>query len=192
MAKSTPNRYPVRLSAEQRENLAQIVSVGSAPVRKVRHAQVLLASDRDRPGGTLTRDQIAASLHLHVNTVDRIRRRFFLEGEAPALERKARAAPAVTPKLDGSGEAQLVAICCAPAPQGRARWTLSLLAEELVKRRVVTSICVETVRQTLKKTSCSLGAKSAGASRRRTPRGSSPKWRKSSTFTPRSTAKRSR
>jgi hypothetical protein len=59
----------------------------------------------------------------------------------------------VPPRLDGAAEAHLVAICCSPAPAGRCRWTLSLLARELVGRKVVTSVCRETVRLALKKTS---------------------------------------
>lgn len=152
MSTSTPHRYPVRLSDEQRDRLDQITRNGHAPAKKIRHARVLLLSDRNRPGGRMTRTQIARALDMHVNTVDRIRKRFVEEGEAPALNRKPRATPPTPSKLDGRGEAHLVAICCGPAPQGRTRWTLKLLADELVKRRIVTSICIETVRQTLKKT----------------------------------------
>lgn len=100
---------------------------------------------------------------MHVNTVDRIRRRFVQEGEAPAVNRKVRATPPTPPKLDGRGEAHLVAICCGKAPEGRARWTLKLLVDELKKRQLVTSISVETVRKTLKKTNFNLGGKNAGA-----------------------------
>lgn len=152
MSTSTPHRYPVRLSDDQRDRLDQITRHGHATAKKIRHARVLLLSDRNRPGGRITRTQIAATLDMHVNTVDRIRKRFVEEGEAPALNRKLRVTPPTPPKLDGRGEAHLVAICCGPAPQGRTRWTLELLADELVKRRIVTSICIETVRKTLKKT----------------------------------------
>lgn len=152
MSTSTPHRFPVRLSDEQRDRLDQITRHCHATAKKIRHARVLLLSDRNRPGGRMTRTQIASALDMHVNTVDRIRKRFVEEGEAPALNRKPRATPPTPPKLDGRGEAHLVAICCGPAPQGRTRWTLKLLADELVKRRIVTSICIETVRQTLKKT----------------------------------------
>jgi transposase len=172
MARSTPNRYPVRLTEGQRERLEQLTRTGTAPVRKVRQARVLLLSDRDRPAGPLTRDAIADALGMHVNTVDRLRKRFVLEGEEPALNRKAPAAPPNPPKLDGRGEAHLVAICCSKAPEGRDRWTLSLLAGELRRRGLVTSISLETVRKTLKKTSCSPGGSSAGASRSGSRRGS--------------------
>ena len=65
-------------------------------------------------------------------------------------------------KLDGKGEAQLIALCCGPAPEGRARWTLRLLAGRLVELEVVDAICHETVRAVLKKTNSSRGAKSSG------------------------------
>jgi len=184
MAVSTPNLYPVRLSAPQRQSLQHIVSCGTAPVRKVRRAQVLLASDHGRPGGRLTRDQVAAALSMHVNTVDRIRKRFVLEGEAPTLNRRPRTTPPTPRRLDGQAEAHLVAICCGPPPEGRLRWTLQLLADELKQRRIVTQICAETVRQTLKKTNCSLGASSAGASPKKTRPASWPRWKTCWTSTP--------
>ncbi len=178
---STPHLYPVRLTDEQRERLEAISSKGRAPVRKVRAAQVLLLSDRNRPSGRLSRDQIAQALGMHVNSVDRIRKRFVLEGEEPVLERKPRATPPIPPKIDGHVEAHLVAICCGPAPQGRARWTLKLLASELTRRGLVTHVCAETVRQALKKTTCSLGGSSRGVFRKRTQPASSPRWKTSST-----------
>jgi len=183
MATSTPHRYPVQLTDEQRERLEAITRNGRSPAKKLRHAQVLLLSDRNRADHGLTRTQISGVLGMHPNTVDRIRKRFVLEGEVPALDRKRRLTPPIQPKLDGEGEAHLVAICCSPAPEGRARWTLRLLAEELVTRRIVTSICAETVRQTLKKTNCSPGASGAGASRSATRHDSSPRWSRCSTYT---------
>lgn len=172
MAVSTPNKYPVTLTDEQRERLEQLTRTGKAPVAKVRHARVLLLSDGDRSGGRMTRDQIADALGMHVNTVDRLRKRFVLEGEAPALNRKVRPAPPTPPKFDGRLEAHLVAICCSKAPDGRNRWTLSLLAGEMKRRGFVTSVSLETVRKTLKKTNYSLGGSSAGASRNGNRRGS--------------------
>jgi transposase len=192
MAVSTPNLYPVVLTPEQRARMEDITRNGSAPAKKIRHAQVLLLSDAGRPGGRLTRDQIAGRLGMHVNTVDRIRKRFVAEGEAPALDRKPRLTPPVPPKIDGRVEAHLVAICCGKAPEGRTRWTLQLLADELKRRGLVTHVCAETVRKALKKTSCSRGGSSAGASRSATGPASSPRWRTSSTCTRRSTRPTSR
>lgn len=192
MSVSTPNLYPVFLNAEQRARLDEITRHGSAPARKVRHAQVLLLSDHNRPGGRKLRSQVSDILGMHVNTVDRIRRRFVQEGETPALNRKVRAAPPTPPKLDGRGEAHLVAICCGQPPEGRARWTLRLLADELKSRRIVTRISVETVRKALKKMSSSPGEKNAGAFPNATGPASSRKWRTFSTCTPRPTPKKNR
>jgi transposase len=192
MKVSTPHQYPIVLSDEQRQRLEEITRNGHAPVKKVRHAQVLLLSDRHRPGGKRSRQQIADLLSMHVNTVDRIRKRMVLEGEAPAIERKVRATPPIPPKLDGQAEAHLVAICCSPPPAGRTRWTMQLLADELKQRRIVTYICAETVRKTLKKTNCSPGVRSAGASPSATRRGSSRRWKMCWTSTPHRTRKMSR
>lgn len=183
MAISTPNLYPVVLTPEQRTRLEDITRNGHAPAKKIRHAHVLLLSDGDRPGGRMTREQIAQRLNMHVNTVDRIRKRFVCEGEEPALNRKPRLTPPVPAKIDGRIEAHLLAICCGKAPEGRTRWTLQLLADELRRRGLVTQVCAETVRRTLKKTNCSPGVSSAGASRNATMPASSPRWKTSSTST---------
>jgi hypothetical protein len=153
---STPNRYPVHLSDEQRERLSDVARNGRAPAKKIRHAQVLLLSDRDRPDGHLPRTQIANLLGMHPNTIDRIRRLFVLEGEVPALDRKVREVPPRTPLLDGRSEAHLAAICCGDPPEGRVSWTMELLADELVARGVVARISAETVRRTLKKRTAAL------------------------------------
>jgi hypothetical protein len=192
MARSTPNQYPVELTPQQRSRLEQITRLGAASARKIQHARVLLLSDRNRPEGRVTRERISKMLGLHVNSVDRIRRRSVQEGEAPALNRKLRVTPPTPPRLDGRATAQLVAICCSPAPAGRTRWTLRLLVDELVKRRIVTQIAVETVRQALKKTNCSLGGDNAGAFPSATPRASSRRWKKSSTSTNRRTRPKNR
>lgn len=189
---STPNLYPIRLDPEQRRSLEDVARNGHAPVKKVRHAQILLMSDRDRPGGRMTGPEVAAALGMHVNTVARIRKRFVTEGERPALERKPRPAPPVPAKVDGRVEAHLIALCTGPPPEGRACWTMELLAGELVRHEVVTSISGETVRVALKKTPSSPGRSSRGASRSGTTPGLSPTWSGCSTSTPTSTPTKSR
>ncbi|MFW6106689.1 MAG: helix-turn-helix domain-containing protein, partial [bacterium] len=95
-------------------------------------------------------------------TVERIRKRCVLEGLEAALGRKKQSHPSRERKLDGEGEARLIALACSEPPEGRSRWTLQLLADELVRLGVVASICDQTVRRTLKKTNCSLTARNAG------------------------------
>lgn len=192
MAVSTPNAYPVRLAPEQRATLLEITRNGRNPAKKIRRAQVLLWSDANREGGRLSSREIAERLGMHDNSVDRIRKRFVLEGEGAALERKTRETPAVPRKIDGRVEAHLIAICTGPAPEGNARWTLALLAGELRRRGLVTGVCAETVRQTLKKMRCSHGGSALGASPNATKRGSPRKWKTCSTPTPPSIPKSDR
>lgn len=146
------------LSAEQRQRLEDISRNGYAPAKKILHAQVLLMADEGE-GATRrwTDEEIGAALNLHRNTVGRIRYRFLTQGESPALNRQVRATPPVAPVVDGHLEAQIVALCCSEAPEGRTRWTLELLTQQLKARQIVTQISRETVRRTLKKTSYALG-----------------------------------
>jgi hypothetical protein len=150
-------KLKVRLTEEQRERLEDITHNGTSSAKRIMHARVLLMSDEEHPSGRYKDAQIARQMGVCEKTVGRIRSTFVLRGEAVALERKVRESPPVPPKLDGAAEASLVAICCSPPPQGRARWTLSLLADELVSRKVVVSISKEAVRGALKKMSCSPG-----------------------------------
>ena len=174
----------VRLTDSQRRRLESIVRNGSSKVKRVTHARIVLMADADHPLGRYKDAQIAAALRVHVNTVARVRRSFVQQGEPAAIDRKPRLTPPTPAKLDGRAEATLAAICCSPAPTGRVRWTLSLLADELVSRGVVASICRETVRLTLKRISCSPGGSNATASPIATRPGSSRRWSRSLTSTP--------
>jgi hypothetical protein len=180
---ANPNKYRVILNCQQRETLEQISHNGSGPAKRIIHARILLMSDAHHPEGRYTDEQIARALSINVNTVRRIRKAFVVRGWGPALERKQRLTGPTPPKLDGHGEATLVAICCSSPPSGRVCWTLSLLRQELVNRHIVTAISRETVRTTLKKTDCNRGAKSVSAfpSRRRPV--SWHRWNKCWTFT---------
>jgi transposase len=152
-----PNKYTINLSQEQREGLKKISQNGQAPAKKILHAQMLLLSDIGHPEGGWTDEQISSALGIHPYTVARVRKRYVNKGEAPALNRQVRQSPPTPKKIDGEKEAHLIAICCSTAPEGRARWTLSLLVSELKQRGIVTQISRETVRQTLKKINYDLG-----------------------------------
>ena len=147
-------KYVVDLSFEEREHLEAIVSKGKkAPAYKIKHAHILLNVDAQGPD---MKDQdVARMFRCHRNTVFNVRQRFVEQGIEVALERKKRDRPPVEKLLDGKKEARLIALSCSKAPEGRARWTLHMLADELVALEVVDSISHETVRQTLKKTSSS-------------------------------------
>lgn len=144
-------KYVVRLTSEERERLKALVSKGRTNARKIGRAQVLLRVDADGPNWT--DQQAAEAFSIRANTVADIRRRFVEEGLDRALDRKKPDEPPRHRKLDGAGEARLIAMACGEAPEGRARWTLRLLAGQLVELAIVDGISHETVRQTLKKTS---------------------------------------
>lgn len=166
---SNPNmKAQVHLTQESRQNLKEITRNGCAPAKMIRRARVLLMADQHHPEGRWKDAEIAKALDIHVNTVAKIRRSFVCNGETATLQRRQRCSPPVAAKMDGEKEAQLIAICCSEPPQGRVRWTMSLLAAEMQNRQIVTQISRETVRQTLKKTNCDLGRSNATASRSET------------------------
>ena len=86
-----------------------------------------------------------------MQTIENLRKRLVLEGFELALEAKKRPLPPTLPKLDGEGEAKLIAMRLGKPPAGYGHWTLQLLADQLVALEVVDSISHETVRKTLKK-----------------------------------------
>ena len=143
-------KYRVQLSTEERQELKALVSRGRAAAYRQTHARILLLSDEAQGDGAMKDEEIARSLQIGSATVERVRRRCVEEGVEAALGRREqlRRRPK---KLDGQREAHLIAIACSEPPEGRASWTLQLLADRLVEREIVESISPETVRQTLKK-----------------------------------------
>ena len=143
-------RYIVRLTSEERERLRDLVHKGRVAAYKRRHAQVLLLVDEGEHGPSLIDREAAERVEMHWRTVEKIRQRCVLEGLEAALGRRKRSRDR-SRALDGEAEAQLIAMACSDPPEGSARWTLHLLAEELETRGVVASVSHETVRQVLKK-----------------------------------------
>ena len=142
-------KYLVDLSADERETLRQLVKRGKHSSRKVTRARILLlASDG------FTDAQIVKALKTAFATVERTRKRFVEEALGCLNERPRRGQAR---KLTGKQEAHLVAIACSQPPEGRARWTLQLLADKVVELNFTHSITRETVRQVLKKTNSSRG-----------------------------------
>ena len=151
-------KYIVDLTAEERADLEGRLRGGQLSVRKVKRIQILLKADEG-----WNDERIAEALDVGLSTVERIRRKFVERGlEGAIINRRPRRE--YPRKLDGKAEAHLIAMMCGPAPAGYARWSLRLLADELVKIEGVEieDISRETVRQTLKKTNLSLGAKNNG------------------------------
>ena len=143
-------KYIVRLTAEERKYLKEFVSKGKRSAYKIKHANILLKADADGPGWS--DEAIADAFMVNSNTVRNVRQRFVERGLEAALARKKQRSPSRNRILDGEKEARLLAIGCSEPPKGRARWTLELLADEMVRLKIVDSISYETVRRTLKKT----------------------------------------
>ncbi len=144
-------KYIVTLTSEERERLTRLVSSGQDKAYRIKHANILLTADEN--GTHLTSQDIAKVFSCHLNTVSDICQRFVEQGLEDALGRKKRQTPPTPRKLDGRGEARLIALACRKPPEGTSHWALRLLADELVELGVVESISYETVRRTLKKTS---------------------------------------
>lgn len=149
--------FIVRLTDEDRLELESLIRKGKAAAIRLMRARILLKADQGDKGDAWTDAEIAEAVNVAPKTVFNTRRRWVEEGLEAALNRKKQERPSRIRKLDGKAEAKLVATCCGPAPQGRVRWTLRLLADKLVELEAVESISPETVRRTLKKMRLSLG-----------------------------------
>ena len=137
--------YAVRLSEAERRSLTTLLRKGIAKARVLTRARVFLLADQGH-----TDQQIVDALGVALVTVHRLRQRLASEGLEAALQEKPR--PGAQPKLDAKQQAQLTALACSEAPEGRARWTLRLLADKLVELKLVDSISHNAVGQYLKKT----------------------------------------
>lgn len=154
-------KYIVDLTVEERTELEQFTTTGRRAADQITRARILLKADCNQPGGSWLDAEIASALDVSVTSVERLRRRFVELGVPACLKRQ----PGGGRKqrcLNGEQEAHLVALVCSAAPMGRARWSVGLLADEMVRLGHVESVSHETVRQALKKTNFSLGSKSAG------------------------------
>ena len=135
-------RYRVELGQTEREELAALLSGGKHPARRLKRAQILLAADAGASD-----DEIARNVGVGGSTVYRTKRRFVIGNLEAALSEEPR--PGANRKLSGKEEALLVATACSKPPQGRARWTLQLLAGEMVKLTEHANVSRETVRRRL-------------------------------------------
>jgi transposase len=155
-------RYVVNLTADERAALQDIVKRERVSALKRQRAMILLKADDD-----LTDGEIAEDLEVGRATVERVRERCVERGVVGALERKPQENPSRPRKFDGASEAKLVQIACSAPPEGRARWTLSLLGDRLIELKVFESVSKSSVQRVLKKTNSSPGESSASASRPR-------------------------
>ena len=151
------NKYKVTLTAEERLELEGLIAAGKAAAKKLMHARILLKADAADGGPAWPDDRIAEAVEVSAATVGRVRQRFVEEGLEAALVRKKQDRLSRERKLDGRAEARLIALACSEPPDGRAAWTLQLLADQLVELKIVDSVCDETVRRVLKKTRSNRG-----------------------------------
>jgi transposase len=154
-------KYVVRLEPQERDRLQSMVDEGRGSKSVRQRARVLLKADQAEGAPAWTDERVAEFAEVSLSCVHRVRQRFVEEGLDAVLSRRPSPQRQYR-KLDGAGEARLIATACSRAPEGRSRWTLELLAEKLVELKVVESISVESVRRTLKKTSFSPTARSNG------------------------------
>lgn len=143
-------KYIVRLSEQERQSCKDVIEKLKGTSQKVRRAQILLKVDADGPSWTDAR--IAEAFSCRLQTIENLRKRCVTESFELALSGLKRQTPPTQPLLDGKGEAKLISMRLGKPPAGYGRWSLQLLADELVALEVVDSISYETVRKTLKKT----------------------------------------
>ena len=149
-------RYIVTLTDTERAELRKLISTGKGAARRLAHARVLLKADQG-----LTDERIASEVEVGTATVERVRRRFVEESLSAALDPHRPERPREH-KIDGQVEAHLVALACSAPPVGKARWSLRLLADQLVELEYLPAVSHETVRQTLKQTRLHPGASKSG------------------------------
>jgi hypothetical protein len=148
-------RYKVTLTEEERLQLEALTRTGKTTAPKFIHARALLLCDSGPHGSPWKVADVAEALGVTTRTVEHLKERFVEEGIQAALERKPSVKP---PKLtfDGAFDARLTALACSPAPAGRARWTVRLLAEKVVELKIVPTVSTMSIHRALKKMSLNL------------------------------------
>ncbi len=148
-------RYKVTLTAEERSQLEALTRSGNLAASKFVHARALLLCDAGPHGSPWKVAEAAEALGVTTRTIEHLKERFVEEGLEAALARK----PAVKPPkltFDGAFDARLTALACSPAPAGRARWTVRLLAEKVVELKIAPKVSAMSIQRALKKTNLSL------------------------------------
>ena len=148
-------KYRVTLTADERQQLQDLIASGKAAAKRLAHARILLKADASEGGPAWPDPKIAEAVEVSTDTVGRVRQRFVEQGLELALVRKPQEKPSRPRLLDGRAEAQLVKLACSAPPDGQADWTMQLLADQLIELKIVPTVSDETVRRTLKKTSSS-------------------------------------
>ena len=148
-------KYIVALDAGERERLSTLISKGKAPAKTILKARILLKADCSEGGPGWLDAQIVEALDTNLTMVMRVREKLVTEGLDAVLTRKKRETPPVAPIFDGEAQAKLTALACSQPPEGHARWTIRLLANQVVERKIVPAAHFNTVARALKKTTSS-------------------------------------
>lgn len=149
-------KYEVKLTETERSQLKEMIFSGNASARQVRRAYILLKSDSSEDGPNWKYQAICDALDVSSLTVYNVRKNYMEGGLKRAIFRK-KPDREYERRLDGEGEAHLIALACSEPPDGYQRWSLRLLQDRMIRLEIVDNISHETIRQTLKKTSSSLG-----------------------------------
>jgi len=148
-------KYHIRLTKEDRQELETLIHSGESSARTQTRARILLLTDESQNKKKGTKEIVSALL-CSFPTITNIRKKFVEGGLENALYDKPR--PGAIPKITGEIEAQLTMLACSAPPEGRARWTLQMLADKLVELQLVESISDVAVMKRLKKMNLSLGS----------------------------------
>jgi hypothetical protein len=150
-------KFRVTLASEERQQLEKLVSAGKSAARRPTHARVLLLADEGEHGPGWTNASIVAALGVGERTVERIRKRFVTESLEAALNPRPQPRRPDKVKIQGRVEEQLVQLACSDPPRGRSRWTLQLLADQIVILGCLDRVSPEMIRMALKKTTSPFG-----------------------------------
>ena len=155
-------KYVVRLSAEERDQLNDLIRSGKRSAQLLTKVRVLLKADVSDAGEGWSDSAIAGALDTSIANIERTRRQLVEEGFAAVLTRKYNPNSAPPQIFDGVAEAKLIALACSPAPEGYARWSLRLLEEKVVELNIVGKTSDNTIGRTLKKTFSNRTSSSSG------------------------------
>ncbi len=150
-------KHIVRLTRDEHEKLNKLTTSGRGPARMFTRARILLKADQSDDGPGWSDERISEAFDVTVQTIERVRKQLVEEGFDAVLSRREYKQKISRKKIDGDVEARLIALSCSDPPEGRARWTLRLLADKVVELGYVENISHEAIRQTLKKTNLNRG-----------------------------------
>ena len=147
----TAKKFIVELDTAERERLNVLISKGTAPAKTILKARILLKADATEGGPGWLDARIVEALDTNPTMVSRVREQLVSEGLDAVLKRKKRETPPTPAIFDGEAQAKLTALACSQPPEGFARWTIRLLAEHVVERKIVEAAHFNTVGRALKK-----------------------------------------